>query len=286
MSVRKGWKSSHVCRVEGGNGGSLDEDVLERLRRAEEEASSLREKLAQSQKEQSKLDAPTWGLDPKRRVDGRTTYIREGNFLGGGKGDSPWLQESQISDFLTGGGPSELENTSPVSEEEQAIVSRRLLGGIALSAGAIAFGLVPLGKKTPDKPLYFYLTSVLIVKDALPELEQDVENVRWDEAKNLLERMLGPPNNVKTNLLSAASYLEDKNVYRMADELARDAVEYLEEVDYMKYFDSRVVPAGKQEKEFVEFSKRSIRAASTKLEKFLSLMPQDAVQAAASSIRT
>jgi len=218
-------------------------------------------------------------------VDERTTYIREGGFLGGGKGKSPWLQESQLADFLASGGPSEAENTAPITEEEKAVVNRRLFGGIALSAGAIAFALVPVGKQKPKKPLYFYLTSVLITRSALEELEEDVENVRWEDAKNLLERLLGPPNNIKSNLLLAAGYLEDRKAYRRADALARDTVEYLEEVDYMKYFDSRVVPAGKQEKEFVEFSKKCIRAASSKLDEFLSLMPTDAVEAATASIQ-
>ena len=257
----------------------------ERLRKAEEEAATLREQLQKTQQDRrDSSESPTWGLDPKQRVDERTTYIREGGFLGGGQGKSPWLQESQLAEFLASGGPTEAEKTEPVTEEEKAIVSRRLLGGIALSAGAIAFALVPLGKKKPMKPLYFYLTSVLITRSALEELEEDVENVQWEDARSLLERLLGPPNNIKSNLLSAAGYLEDKKAYRKADTLARDAVEYLEEVDYTKYFDNRVVPAGKQEREFVAFSKKCIRAASSKLDEFLTLMPRDAVEAARATI--
>ena len=66
-------------------------------------------------------------------------------------------------DFITGGGPSEAVSSSAPSQEQEALIRRRVLIGAAATAGLAAFALVPTKdlRIKPSKPLYFYLTALL-----------------------------------------------------------------------------------------------------------------------------
>jgi hypothetical protein len=71
-------------------------------------------------------------------------------------------------DFFTGVGATEggSPSTSAPSQEEQAVVTKRLLLGVALSAATVAFALVPTDalKPPPAKPLFFYLTPLVRIQ--------------------------------------------------------------------------------------------------------------------------
>ncbi|KAH9327641.1 hypothetical protein KI387_007819, partial [Taxus chinensis] len=54
--------------------------------------------------------------------------------------------------------------------------------------------------------------------------------------------------------------------------------------DYKKYFDYMGQPSISQQLDFLKFSLRSIQAAREQIDKFLSLIPQEEVQAAQSQI--
>jgi hypothetical protein len=65
--------------------------------------------------------------------------------------------------------------------------------------------------------------------------------------------------------------------------VARDAYEYVREIDYQTYFDSLGAPGtkgGTGQKDLFDFSLRSAKAARDKLTAFLALMPADQVEAA------
>lgn len=65
---------------------------------------------------------------------------------------------------------------------------------------------------------------------------------------------------------------------------AFDIVEYVEQIDYNKYFESRLsslgTPSGEQNAEFSKFVVKCIKASQEKILNFLSLMPADQIQAA------
>lgn len=54
-------------------------------------------------------------------------------------------------------------DTSAPSPEQQATISKRLLVGGAITAGMVAFALVPTKdlRLKPSKPLFFYITQLL-----------------------------------------------------------------------------------------------------------------------------
>lgn len=75
-------------------------------------------------------------------------------------------QPSEDVDWITGGGPSEASASSGPTDEQQALIRRRVLIGGAATAGLIAFSLVPTKdlRLKPSKPLYFYLAGLMRVQ--------------------------------------------------------------------------------------------------------------------------
>ena len=66
-----------------------------------------------------------------------------------------------------------------------------------------------------------------------------------------------------------------------AKALAADALEYVAQIDYDKYFDvQRGSSGGKRNQQFVDFSASSVKATQAKLAAFLRLFPAEDVQAA------
>ena len=137
-----------------GEAGGKDEEMegsgqelIARLRAAEEEARALKEQLNVQQ-------ASFVGSQPEiqeenksgKRIDGGDLRRETLSFVESRPRN--WLSESDV-EFFTGGGPSEAsgESTGPSesSEEEKSIVNRRIVFGLAGSLGLIAFALVPTG---------------------------------------------------------------------------------------------------------------------------------------------
>ncbi|EFN52075.1 hypothetical protein CHLNCDRAFT_139323 [Chlorella variabilis] len=173
------------------------------------------------------------------------------------------------------------ENEPESNAEELDVVKRRLLLGLLGTAALCAFALVPtqqlqLGK--PSKPLFFYLVPLLRSQQLLAEVEQLVpEGSSVVALRPLLDRILGPPNNLQQNLRDAAACLTTPRDVATAEAIGRDVYEYVQ------YFESmRGAPRdGAVSARYILFSLNSAKAAQVKLQQFLDLMPADQREAAA-----
>ncbi|BDA41050.1 hypothetical protein COCOBI_01-7050 [Coccomyxa sp. Obi] len=281
--------SRQVARSENGTSQSkgIDEDVLQRLRIAEEEAAKLRQELAKA-KAEAVAKGDSGAVDQIEEAI-RSNRIDSGDlkrldpFSGSDKGN--WLREADVS-FLIGNGPGEAENAALVSESEGETVKRRLLIGGVLTVALGALALVPtdsLRIMKPTKPLFMYLIPLIRIQALLTDVREIVAEAQWDELGGALQRIQGTPNNAVSNLRDAAYSIEDSRKRERAEVLARDIIECLDSIDYKKYFDAMGRPGsrgGMQEKQFSDFSIRAVDASQAKLKEFLELMPRDAVAAA------
>jgi len=265
----------------------ISEDVLARLRAAEEEAAALRAQLASVQGTTGTEEGAT-PTPPANRIDGPGLY-RESPFAPT-SAEASWLSEGQV-DFFTGGGLSETAATDggtiPNSPEAEAIVRRRLLIGGAATVALAAFALVPtdalrLGR--PAAPLFTYLTPLVRAGPLFATAAAQAEAGDWADLSATLASIQGPPTEVEANLRAAAAHADvPPRARTAAAELARDALDAVAAIDYDSYFDS-VGPVGARggarEKQFADFSSAAAKAAARKVEEFLVLMPADALEAA------
>lgn len=290
----RGWQRCSTFRVQSSSNdspekmdsnGMVSEELIARLKAAEEEAKELKQKLNQVQQERGDVGAEAAPTNQKR-IDGADLRRETLSFVENKPRN--WLSESDI-EFFTGGGPGEVDGevNAAQEEEEKAVVKRRLLIGIALSIGLGAFALVPTEKlqPPPSKPLFFYLVPLLRVREILNEIVRIIPDGNYEQLGSLLSRIEGPPNNVQENLKAAASSLPDGKSAERADFVARDVYEYLKGIDYQTYYESvggsgRMSNGGQQAKEMFEYSENSAKAAQRKLDEFLSLMPEDQLDAA------
>lgn len=262
----------------------VSEELIARLKAAEEEAKELKQKLNQVQQERA--DSNDVSSSPQKRIDGADLRRETLSFVENKPRN--WLSESDI-EFFTGGGPGEVggNGKGDQTEEEAAVVKRRLLIGTLLSIGLGAFALIPTEKlqPPPSKPLFFYLVPLLRVKEILQEIVRVIPDGNYEQLGSLLSRIEGPPNNVQENLKAAAASLPDGKLAERADFVARDVFEYIKGIDYQTYFESvggsgKLSTGGQQAKEMFEYSENSAKAAQKKLDEFLSLMPADQLEAA------
>jgi A/G-specific adenine glycosylase len=304
----------------GGGGGApagLSEDVLARLRAAEQEAARLREELAQVQQQQQQQQqggeasssataaaadgassadkAASSSSTPPLRID--STDSRELPWTAGKR--TAWLSEADVT-FFTGAGITEGNvlgdgaGAASSSPEQQGVVRRRLLQGALATAALAAFALVPtraLRIGAPSKPLFFYLVPLVRALDQLRDLEPAVEDADWPRLRAARALIVGPPGNARDNLYDAVAALDSyagestvaKGTAKRAEALAGEVVEALDALDYNKYFDAAMMgaaPSGSQNAEFVKFTREARRAAERSLNEFLALMPREAVEGA------
>lgn len=259
----------------------VNEDMLERLRKAEEEAARLRKQLEVAQAVKGAPAAGVKGTKPPRidSIDNRETP-----FIGGKAERSSWLSEADV-DFFVGTGVGETSaSAAPVDPEAEATIQRRLLIAGLLSAGALALALIPTDALAPkpQKPLYFYLVPLLRIQDLLNECDQIIQDAEWDQLRLVLSRVQGTPNNAQQNLNNVVALLDDSNTRSKAQKLAFEINDYLNDMDYQKYFDAIPVRtiSGVQNAEFVKFSSAALKATQTRLSQFLRLVPRDALDAA------
>lgn len=257
----------------------VNEDVLARLRQAEEELAKLKQQLGAQQQPNEKtdvLDAPAY-----RRID--STDNRETLDFSGSKKGTAWLTEADVGFFTEDNGNSVQEALGTVPEE-QAVIQKRLLIGGVLSVGVLALAFIPTEtfRPKPRAPLFFYLVPLLRIQELLVQCKDFIDNAQWSDLRVVLRLILGPPNEVRSNLDAAIGCLEDPRSAEKAAQVAAELVEYLQQIDYNKYFDA--VPqaeiTGSQQAEFVKFSSNSLLAAQKKLKEFLALMPYDQLGAA------
>ncbi|GAQ87362.1 hypothetical protein KFL_003480060 [Klebsormidium nitens] len=272
-------------------GGPEENDMAERLAKAEAEAAALRKEL-ESRKAVvgADLGKPRPG---NKRIDG--TGLREVLWEGPGAQkerakfsksakSAKWgLSEAEL--FISrGAGEGEMEAiVGPATDEgAENVVRRNLIIGVALAvvAGVLAFVRFPGGRPQPSKPLFFYLVPLVRIQGLLPQLQLAIEEGRLADLREQLKTIVGEPNNLKDNLLNAASWLPTDAELDAANQVAFDVLEYVDQADSKKYFDNFGEPSAAQRSEFSKFSLQSIKAASRKLDEFFKLMPSEDVAAA------
>ncbi|GIL72878.1 hypothetical protein Vretimale_4549 [Volvox reticuliferus] len=130
--------------------------------------------------------------------------------------------------------------------------------------------------------MYFYLVPLLRIQELLGECRTIIEVADWDQLRQALSRIEGPPNNVRQNLDNVIALIPEAKTASRAQELSADLYEYLRSLDYQRYFDAipQKVISGAQNAQYAQFSLSSLQAAQVKLTELLSLVPKDQLQLA------
>lgn len=274
------------------------QEMLAKLERAEKEKELLQQKLEETTVSKRRDDESNnnenltidelarmkpRGTGTKSRIDG--SMQREQIFdFGKNKKDGNWLQDGL--EFVSKEQPSEQLTVAEMSEEDQNTVNRRLAIGIALTVGFIGFGLIPddsIGGK-PEKPLFFYLVPIARSREILRNCEELAEDGDFEALLSNVKSVLGEPNTIKKNLLTACVFLSGREEER-AKELAFNIVEDIEKVDFKTYFDTQQKTFdGVTAKKYADFSAKAAHAAVIKINRFLEFFDSESRQAANSQV--
>ena len=275
------------------------QEMLAKLERAEKEKELLQQKLEETNAASKRRDEESntnenltidelarmkpRGTGTKSRIDG--SMQREQIFdFGKNKKDGNWLQDGL--EFVSKEQPSEQLTVAEMSEEDQNTVNRRLAIGIALTVGFIGFGLIPddsIGGK-PEKPLFFYLVPIARSREILRNCEELAEDGDFEALLSNVKSVLGEPNTIKKNLLTACVFLSGREEER-AKELAFNIVEDIEKVDFKTYFDTQQKTFdGVTAKKYADFSAKAAHAAVIKINRFLEFFDAESRQAANSQV--
>ena len=273
------------------------QEMLAKLERAEKEKELLQQKLEETNASKRDEESNTnenltidelarmkpRGTGTKSRIDG--SMQREQIFdFGKNKKDGNWLQDGL--EFVSKEQPSEQLTVAEMSEEDQNTVNRRLAIGIALTVGFIGFGLIPddsIGGK-PEKPLFFYLVPIARSREILRNCEELAEDGDFEALLSNVKSVLGEPNTIKKNLLTACVFLSGREEER-AKELAFNIVEDIEKVDFKTYFDTQQKTFdGVTAKKYADFSAKAAHAAVIKINRFLEFFDAESRQAANSQV--
>lgn len=274
------------------------QEMLAKLERAEKEKELLQQKLEETTVSKRRDDESNnnenltidelarmkpRGTGTKSRIDG--SMQREQIFdFGKNKKDGNWLQDGL--EFVSKEQPSEQLTVAEMSEEDQNTVNRRLAIGIALTVGFIGFGLIPddsIGGK-PEKPLFFYLVPIARSREILRNCEELAEDGDLKALLSNVKSVLGEPNTIKKNLLTACVFLSGREEER-AKELAFNIVEDIEKVDFKTYFDTQQKTFdGVTAKKYADFSAKAAHAAVIKINRFLEFFDAESRQAANSQV--
>ena len=274
------------------------QEMLAKLERAEKEKELLQQKLEETNASKRRDEESNSnenltidelarmkprGTGTKSRIDG--SMQREQIFdFGKNKKDGNWLQDGL--EFVSKEQPSEQLTVAEMSEEDQNTVNRRLAIGIALTVGFIGFGLIPddsIGGK-PEKPLFFYLVPIARSREILRNCEELAEDGDFEALLSNVKSVLGEPNTIKKNLLTACVFLSGREEER-AKELAFNIVEDIEKVDFKTYFDTQQKTFdGVTAKKYADFSAKAAHAAVIKINRFLEFFDAESRQAANSQV--
>ena len=260
-------------------------DVVAKLERAEADRERLRAELdakrsgetsVKSVDELARMKPSTRG---KPRVDG--VGKREQLFASRSEGDA-WLRDGM--EFLVRDQPSEAGASEVgMTEEEEATVRRRAIVGLAMTAAFAGLSQISIEAPEPRKPLFFYLVPVVRSRELLRRATVLAEDGSWEELNSTVNRVTGPPNDVKENLFKAAAYLRGSQEAK-AREIAFDFLEYMEKVNYSKYFENMGSVNGNKAAEYAKFSAKASVSAIDKIDEFLALMDRESVEAAESQV--
>jgi len=256
-------------------------DVLAKLRKAEEEKREL--EIALGRKNASGISQTVEDVGktkPRARVDG--VGRREELFTANRSSGDAWLRDGM--EFLVREQPSEAGGgANGMTAEEKGLVNRRaIVGAVATAAFAIA-SQISIEAPQPGKPLFFYLVPIVRSRELLVRASALAEDGEWEELRMTTARVVGQPNDIKANLFDAAAYLsgDDEN---KAKAIAFDFLEYMEKVDYSKYYENMGAVSGSKAAEYAKFSAKASKSAVGKLDEFLALMDRESVDAAKSQV--
>eukprot|EP00892_Ulva_mutabilis_P012623 jgi/Ulvmu1/9733/UM055_0073.1 len=246
----------------------INEDVLAKLRAFEEENKKLKEQLATTDSVTEKQDSKS-----KVRVDG--SGMKRETLFGSSSSPGSWLSESDV-DFFTGGGLT--EQSSADRDAEESVVKRRLIIGSVLTVGTIALSLIPTEDLDgfANKPLYMYLVPLLRSIALLEDLAVEVEQGNMGSSAIVVDRILGKPNEARKNLYSAIESISPSQ-RQQAREAISNFVDYIQQIDYNKYYDTVGVKDGKLMAQYQDFSLKSIQSAIRTGNQILSMFPGDVV---------
>lgn len=264
-------------------------DVMAKLKAAEAEREKLRAELeaktplADGAASEVKTVDELARMKPKKsasRIDG--VGQREILFGGSRKEGDAWLRDGM--EFLVRDQPSEAGVTvEGMTEEEKGTVNRRLIIGLALTAAFAGLSQIEIEAPEPTKPLFFYLVPIVRSRELLRRATKLAEEGEWEELNSTVNAVTGPPNDVKENLFKAAAYLSGSQEQK-AREIAFDFLEYMEKVNYSKYFENMGTVGGAKAAEYAKFSAKASKSAIGKIDEFLALMDREAVDAAESQV--
>ncbi len=262
-------------------------DVMAKLKAAEEEREKLRAELEAKTPTTDGGEVKTVDelarMKPKKsaaRIDG--VGQREILFGGSRKEGDAWLRDGM--EFLVRDQPSEAGVTvEGMTEEEKGTVNRRLIVGLALTAAFAGLSQIEIEAPEPSKPLFFYLVPIVRSRELLRRATKLAEEGEWEELNSTVNAVTGPPNDVKDNLFKAAAYLSGSREQK-AREIAFDFLEYMEKVNYSKYFENMGTAGGAKAAEYAKFSAKASKSAIGKIDEFLALMDREAVDAAESQV--
>ena len=263
--------------------GNLSEaslaDVVAKLRAAEAERERLRVELERQAGAKATVKSADELVKSRARIDG--VGKREQIFGKTTAGDA-WLRDGM--EFLVRDQPSEAGvAVEGMTKEDEATVSRRLAIGLALAGGFAALSQISIEAPEPTKPLFFYLVPIVRSRELLRRAQTLATEGEWDELNSTVNRVTGPPNEIRENLFKAAAYLSGSEEEK-ARAIAFDFLEYMEKVNYAKYFENMGIVSGSKAAEYASFSAKASKSAIDKLNEFLALMDREAVEAAESQV--
>lgn len=266
------------------------EELAAKLAAAESEAEALRKELAARRANRDVDLAKLKPATPEKRIDG--TGFRETLFSGtgkdsGGQDKNPnsWgLLEAEL--FVSKGAPTEGSSLGgpAIEDGSNEVVKRRLLIGLGITIVAVglSFLKLPQGLVKPPKPLFFYLGPIVRLHEQLKLIEKSSSDA--NSVRQRLQQALNPAYISKDTFLSAAGWLEGADADK-AVALTYKIFDYLNQADYNKYYEALGTPSAAQQLEFLKFSLRSVQVARENLDSFLSVMPQEALEAAYNNLK-
>jgi len=126
-----------------------------------------------------------------------------------------------------------------------------------------------------------YLVPILRAQDLLKDSQSLIEEADWAALRLIIDRIINLPNKLKTNLENSVAFLEDEDLRRRGRGLSGEILEFVQEMDYNKYFEDRLntkqFRGGDEEAQFVEFSMKAAQTARMRLDQFLNLFPKSEI---------
>jgi len=106
-----------------------------------------------------------------------------------------------------------------------------LLVGLLVTGATVGFSLIPTEKldifSPANQPLENYLDSILSSYEQYASIEDALTYGQWQASEISIKRLLGPPGNLKQNMMAVAKLTEDRKVAEKLRQYTRECVDYL-----------------------------------------------------------